>query len=127
MSDTQNKFETVIREDGRYAPEAYGFLHDALALAVERVHDAQSDDHHVSGQELSAALRDLAKTRYGLMAKTVLTHWGVRKSIDFGNMVYLLIDHDLMGKTDGDSIDDFRDQFDVEIDLDTLDDIRFSD
>ncbi len=128
MSDTQNKFETVVREDGRYLPEAYGFLHEGLNLAVERVHDAAVEkDRHVSGQQLAAALRDLARMRYGLMAKTVLQRWGVRKSIDFGNMVYLLIEHELMGKTDGDSIEDFRDQFDTETDLDTLSDIRFRD
>ncbi len=128
MSDTQDKFETVIREDARYLPEAYGFLHEALALAVERVHDAAVEkDRHVSGQQLSAALRDLARMRYGLMAKTVLQSWGVRKSIDFGNMVYLLIENELMGKADGDSIEDFRDQFDTETDLDTLADIRFCD
>ena len=39
-------------------------------------------------------------------------------------MVSLLIQHGLMRKTEEDSIEDFRDVFDLDRDFDTSDDIR---
>ena len=93
--------EQIITEDGRYHPEAFGFLHEGLSRAVGAVHDEpQGPGHHV------------------------LRRWGIRESIDFGNMVYLLIQHGLMRKTDEDSIEDFRDVFDLDRDFDTSADIR---
>lgn len=109
--------QQVIVDDGRYAPEAFAFLHEGLNRAVQEVYRGQAGpegQHHVSGQELCRALRDLAIERWGLMAKTVLAKWGIRRTIDFGNMVYLLIEHDYMRKTDEDSIEDFRDVYGFE-------------
>ena len=106
--------ERVIRDDGRYPPEAYGFLHEGLGKAVTSVHGdeaGQPGQHHVSGAELSRALRDLALERWGRLARTVLASWNIHKTDDFGNMVYLLIEHNFMRKTEEDSIEDFRDVF----------------
>jgi len=109
--------QQVIADDGRYAPEAFAFLHDGLNRAVQDVYADEAggeQQHHVSGQQLSESLRDLAIERWGMMAKAVLNKWNVRATLDFGNMVYLLIDNDYMRKTDGDSLDDFRDVYDFE-------------
>ena len=57
------------------------------------------------------ALRDLAVERWGLMARAVLARWRVRGTIDFGNMVYLLIDNNFMKKTEEDTLEDFRDVY----------------
>jgi uncharacterized repeat protein (TIGR04138 family) len=116
MQGEPNKsMEQVILEDGRYPPEAYAFLHDGLAKAVKDVHGdkpAPEGQRHVSGRDLCLAMRDLAIERWGLLAPTVLRKWNIRETIDFGNMVYLLIDHNFMRKTEEDSIEDFRDVFD---------------
>ncbi len=116
MSDRpEKKFEEVIHRDGRYPREAFAFLHDGLARAVKDVYSDEAKaegPHHVTGRQLCRALRDEALERWGLMAPTVLGRWGIRKTIDFGNMVYLLTDHGLMAKSDADSIDDFRDVYD---------------
>lgn len=107
----------VIAADERYPPEAYAFLHEALAKAVKETHGAplgESGQHHVSGEQLCCALRDLATERWGLLARTVLAKWNIRQTVDFGNMVYLLIRHEFMHKTESDSLEDFRDVFDFE-------------
>jgi len=52
--------------------------------------------------------------RWGLLAKTVLAKWNIHATIDFGNMVYLLVEHDFMRKTEEDSLEDFRDVFDFD-------------
>jgi uncharacterized repeat protein (TIGR04138 family) len=109
--------EQVILEDGRYPSEAYSFLHEGLAKAVKAVHGEEGGpqgQHHVSGRQLCEALRDLAIERYGLLAKTVLRKWNIRQTVDFGHMVYLLIEHSYMRKTDEDSLEDFRDVFDFD-------------
>lgn len=123
--ETQAGVEQIILADGRYRLEAFSFLHEGLAQAVKEVHGADKGaSSHVSGQQLCDNLRKLAMQRYGLMAPTVLRRWGIRGSIDFGQMVYLLIEHGLMRKTDDDSIEDFRDNFDLDRDFDTSDAIR---
>ena len=116
MSDKPEKiFEEVVRSDGRYPREAFAFLHDGLARAVKESYPEQSDEegpHHVTGGQLCLALRDEALERWGLLAPTVLGRWGIRETMDFGNMVYLLTDNGLMNKSDTDTIDDFRDVYD---------------
>ncbi len=69
---------------------------------------------HVSGQQLCRSLRDLAIERWGHMARTVLGRWNIHASIDFGEMVYLMIRHGFMRKTEEDSIEDFRDVYDFD-------------
>ncbi len=108
--------EDIILADGRYPQEAYAFLHDGLTRAVREVHGKQRggerESMHVSGQQLCEGLRNEALERYGMLARTVLQKWNIHGTIDFGNMVYLLIENGLMKRTDEDSIEDFRDVYD---------------
>jgi len=113
MSD--KSMEEVISEDGRYPPEAFGFLHDGLTRAVESVHGDElpaSGQRHVTGKQLCEHLRDLAIERWGMLAGTVLAKWNIHQTVDFGNMVYLLVDNGFMRKTEDDSLEDFRAVFD---------------
>jgi len=123
----QNKREidTVISDDGRYKMEAFGFLHEGLAKAVQNIYgEKKAPNGHVSGKQLCEGIRQLAIERWGMMAPVVLRKWGINGSIDFGNMVYLLIDHGFMRKTDEDSVEDFRDVFHLDKDFDTSTKIR---
>ena len=110
--------EAIIRRDGRYPVEAYQFLGEALEHAVKSIHGEKGArsgrESHVSGQQLCLAIRDLAIQRWGLLARTVLSKWNLRATIDFGNMVYLMIEHEFMRKTETDSIEDFRDVYDFD-------------
>ena len=54
----------------------------------------------------------MAVNRWGGLAATVLRRWNIHATIDFGQMVYLLIDHDVWGRTPDDNIEDFRDVYD---------------
>ncbi len=93
-----------------YKIEGYSFLLTALNFTVSKL----SKPRHVSGQELLEGIRLFALDQFGPLAKTVLNHWGIYKTIDFGNMVFALIEVDLMRKNDDDSIEDFRDGFEFE-------------
>ncbi len=114
MSQDQPSMEDVIRTDGRYPLEAFSFLHEGLTKAVRDVHGGETGpagQRHVTGAQLCRSLKDLAIEKWGLLARVVLEKWNIRATIDFGNMVYLLITHNYMRKTEEDSLEDFRDVY----------------
>ena len=120
MSDQPEKsMEQVIAADGRFPVEAYAFLHDGLRQAVREAHGQEESgpappQRHVTGKQLCLALRKLALERWGMLAKTVLARWNIHATIDFGHMVYLMIENKFMKKTDEDSVEDFRDVYDFD-------------
>jgi len=112
-SEQQRERELIIRRDGRYPVEAFVFLQEGMARAVKETYGEKFlsrpyPDRHVTGRQVCLSLRDLAVERWGFLARNVLDHWRIRATVDFGHMVYLMIDHGLMHKTDDDSLDDFR-------------------
>lgn len=92
----------------RYAEPAYLMVLAALEICQQN----RSVRGHISGQELSWACRDFAQTQYGLMARTVLSHWGINDTGDFGSMVFELIDAGLLVRDADDSIENFDSVFD---------------
>lgn len=111
-----------------FPEEAFEFVRDGLRHTVETVHANQqregargivgelaepTEDHrHVTGQQLCLGLRDLALNRYGLLAGTVLSRWGLKKTEDFGTIVYAMIDRKEFRAGDRDSYDDFKGVYD---------------
>jgi uncharacterized repeat protein (TIGR04138 family) len=107
--------DQVIAEQGLYPREAFDFVRRGLSFTVERVHAAQTNpgaSRHVSGQQLCHGLRDFALARWGLMARTVLRHWNLTSTEDFGKIVFTLIESAEMSKTDADTIADFKHVYD---------------
>ncbi|MCE5328663.1 MAG: hypothetical protein LLG01_19870 [Planctomycetaceae bacterium] len=116
MSDEPKiSMDDVILADGRYPLEAFRFLHEGLEQAVEKVHGDKPgpQGRHVTGRQMCEALRDLAAQRWGMLAPLVLGRWNIKSTLDFGRMVYLLIDHQFMKKTAEDSLEDFSDVFNL--------------
>ncbi len=115
---TAEAMTRLIIDDGRYPLDAFEFLHEGLELAARRVYGETGEPvhgrRHVSGAQLCEAIRDLAVERWGPLAKTVLRRWRICSTIDFGHMVYLLVNNDFMQKTDEDSLEDFRDVYDFD-------------
>jgi uncharacterized repeat protein (TIGR04138 family) len=113
--------EEIAKRDRRYAYEAYEFVFAALAHTQKMLGklpteaDAEGDStHHVSGPELLAGVRDLALREFGLMARTVFRLWGINGTGDFGEIVFNLIEANLMSKTDSDERADFVDVYDLD-------------
>ena len=48
------------------------------------------------------------------MARCVFNQWGIKKTGDFGAMVFNLVEIGLMSKTENDSMEDFEDIFDMD-------------
>ncbi len=95
-----------------YPIEAFAFVREGLNYAVEAVHDdpesLPEDERHISGQQLCMGLRDMAITKYGLLAPVVFEHWGVTETVHFGEIVFSLVRNGLMSKTDEDRLEDFE-------------------
>jgi uncharacterized repeat protein (TIGR04138 family) len=114
------KLAEVVKHDPRYAYEAYEFVFAALAHTqrmLGRVPPPDSSgerDYHVSGPQLLEGVRDLALREYGLMARTVFHMWGIDRTGDFGEIVFNLVEANLMSKTSEDSRDDFRNVYDLD-------------
>ena len=107
--------EQVVEELGLYPIEAFEFINHGLGYTVEKIHGEGKDPNvsrHISGRDLCEGLREYALLKWGLMAKTVLNRWNVRRTIDFGRIVFALVETGHMAKTDDDTIEDFRDVYD---------------
>ena len=105
----------VVAEVGLYPMEAYLFVQNGLSYTVQKIHGDESDPNksrHVGGRELCEGLREYALMNWGMLARTVLARWGINKTVDFGRIVFALVDNQYMQKTDEDTIEDFRDVFD---------------
>jgi len=65
----------------------------------------------VAGPELLEGIRQYALKEFGPMVVTVLSYWGIHSCEDVGYMVFNLIGAGIFGKTEEDSIEDFKNVF----------------
>ena len=108
----QEALVAIIAQDPRYTEGAYSFVRESLDFTMkELAKPAAGEGRHVSGAELLDGVRKLALREFGPMARTVLASWGIRESVDVGHVVFNLIRHAVLGKSDRDSLDDFANGF----------------
>lgn len=110
MRDFNEAVQEICVKDSRYLADSYEFVAQALYFVQKKL----KKQGHVSGKELLTGIREFAINQYGPMAKSVLKHWGISKTDDFGNIVFNLIEKKLFLKTDSDSLSDFKDIYDFE-------------
>lgn len=134
----RDELARVIAQDPRYSIDAYAFVLESLNHARQEKLKARgrlrgkrrttepAGEHraeaagskktrksgHVTGSELCQSLRKLSLNQFGLLAATVLEHWGVRTTSDIGDIVYNLIEAGDLEKTPSDSRADFDNVFD---------------
>src|SRR3954464_99511 len=76
----------------RFDERAYLFVLAALEYCQQRLPERR----HITGRELSLACRDLALDRFGVLARLVLEHWGVKATADLGDIVFTLVELGLL-------------------------------
>ena len=106
--------EKIITRDSRFREEAYEFISDAVLYTTQTIEEGEESKRHITGQELLEGIKDFAISQFGPMAKNVLESWGVCDSLSIGHIVFNMVDHQLLGSTKDDSIDDFKNGFDFE-------------
>jgi uncharacterized repeat protein (TIGR04138 family) len=107
-----NNLEERLRElaakDGRFSVQAYRFVYEALDFTLKKI----GCKRHVTGRELLFGIRDLALEQFGGLATLVFETWGVRRTADFGAIVWTLSETGLMSRSDTDSLADFDEVYD---------------
>lgn len=107
--------ESVVGSDPRYQRDGYIFLRDALDFTTKQQKKVKGVSvRHVSGPELLDGVRQYALKEFGPMVMTVFDSWGIRCSEDIGHMVFNLIGAGVFGKTEQDSVEDFKNVYDFE-------------
>jgi uncharacterized repeat protein (TIGR04138 family) len=114
--------EQIVAKDKRYQRDAYQFVREALEH-TRRIMDRENkepktskrgvkEEQHVTGQQLLSGVRELALECFGPMAMTLLEEWGIRTCQDVGEIVFTMVEHKLLKKTDKDSRADFEQGYD---------------
>ena len=102
--------DRIRAREPRFHEHAYLFVLASLEFCQQRLPERR----HISGRELAAACRDLALERYGVMARLVLDHWGVRATADIGDIVFTLVELGLLISQPTDRREEFVDVFDFD-------------
>ena len=104
--------EKIYSTDPRFDPAAYHFLRDALDFTIKLRKKAKEGSGHVNGPQLLEGIRQYAIKQFGPMVPTVFAYWGISRCDDFGEMVFNLIRVNIFGKTETDSVEDFKGGYD---------------
>ncbi|MBV9007611.1 MAG: hypothetical protein JO354_00375 [Verrucomicrobia bacterium] len=107
--------DSIIASDARYHRDGYVFLRDALDYTTKQQKKIKGAAvKHVAGPELLEGVRQYALKEFGPMAISVFSFWGIERCEDIGQMVFNLIAAGIFGKTDEDSMDDFKAVYDFQ-------------
>ncbi len=94
----------------RFDERAYLFVLGSLEFCQQRLPERR----HITGKELALSCKQLALERFGVMAKLVLEHWGIHSSADIGDIVFTLVDLELLMSQASDTRDEFVEVFDFD-------------
>ena len=105
----------ICLKDPRYDGDAYFFVREALDFTSKMLNKPREGAaRHVSGPELLEGIRAYALQEFGPMALTVFSSWGIKRTGDFGDIVFNLVETGKLGKTDEDTKEDFANGYDFQ-------------
>lgn len=93
----------IRRHDPRFDEDAYAFVMDSLEYTIARI----GERRHISAAELLRGMCDFARSRFGLMAWTVLQRWGIVSTADIGTIVFQLVESGVLSRQESDDEADF--------------------
>ncbi|MEO0076385.1 MAG: Minf_1886 family protein [candidate division WOR-3 bacterium] len=99
--------DEILKRDNRYKIHAYSFILASLEVARQ----ITKKPKHVTALELLEGVKVLAQKEFGIMAKTVLECCGIKTTDDIGEIVFNLIEADILSKTEEDKKEDFHNIF----------------
>ena len=111
-SEIEETLQKIVKRNPRYHRDAYLFVQEGLDFTLKKFEKPNRKPGHISGQELLEGIRELAIEQFGPMARTVFTEWGIFSCEDFGEIVFILVEHELLSKNERDSREDFKDGYD---------------
>lgn len=106
--------EEVLDQLTERNPRFHARSYEFVMLALHSVIQSLDEPRHITGRELTEGVRELALGQYGVLAKTVLEHWGIHETQDVGDVVFAMVEQGILVKEDGDTPKDFADVYDFE-------------
>ena len=101
--------DELLENDSRYDREAYLFIKEALDFSIKQKRKLRHvEARHVSPSELIDGVRIYALREFGPMVPTVFSYWRIKSCADLGELVFNLIHAGILGKNEGDTIEDFQ-------------------
>ena len=100
----------ICDKDPRFDLQAYFFIKEAFDYTfreLKKAGEIRSDETHITGQILLNGIRKYALKQYGPMVMTLMKTWGIKTCKDFGHIVFNMVDHEVLGRSEQDSLDDF--------------------
>jgi uncharacterized repeat protein (TIGR04138 family) len=111
----EEELEKILARDNRYGREAYLFVREALDHTQKMIgRPPRNEIRHVRGGQLLEGARDYALIHFGPMALTVLEEWGIRSCEDVGEIVFNMVEANLLAKTEQDTREDFKGKYSFE-------------
>ncbi len=102
----------IISKDASYPAPAYYYVKDVINFTLNAVEKKTGKKRHVSGQELILFFKEYTIDKFGPMSVDVLKEWNIIQTIDFGQIIFNMINQQLLLNSPEDSIDDFKDGYD---------------
>ena len=111
--DFDETIEKIVARDSRYTLEAYYFVREALDYTQKKLvrNKKIQQPQHISGQELLEGTKNFTIKEYGPMGYHVLSVWGITRCEDIGELVFNMVESNLLSKTDDDTRADFSGGF----------------
>jgi len=111
--DFQERLRAILTKDPRYPAIAYAFVLESLERTMRglRRDRCEGEARHVTGKELLEGIAVLAREEFGLLAQGVLAAWGIERTEDFGEIVFNLVEGQLLSRRDQDTKEEFRGGF----------------
>ncbi|MCA8939108.1 MAG: hypothetical protein KDB07_04845 [Planctomycetes bacterium] len=111
----EESVKRILRKDSRYARNAYVFAFQGLDFTMrETLGLGDGERRHVSAEEMLRGMKECAINEYGDMARHVWEDWGIYSTLDWGNIIFNLIDANLMHANQDDRIEDFAGVYDFD-------------
>ena len=112
MDDTIRRLATKCG----YSPEAFRFLFESLehALISSGKAELEGTERHITGQELLVGMREYARRIFGPLASQTWKSWGIKGNLDWGKIVFGLVDAGMLNRQESDTLADFDQPFDHE-------------
>jgi uncharacterized repeat protein (TIGR04138 family) len=102
--------DEIYESDSRYKEDAYAFVMESLSYAQKKF----KCQRHVKTEELLEGMRELLLKKFGPMTMTVLKHWGINTTEDFGHIVFKLVKNKVLSKTKDDCVEQFKNGYDFD-------------
>jgi uncharacterized repeat protein (TIGR04138 family) len=110
----ERQIELLTRKHRRYRSQAYYIVLDSLDFISRDLGKSQmrGSERHVSVEELLDAVKKYAREEFGPLARMVFEYNGIFSTQDIGEIVFIMVEAELLNSRDCDCKQDFADAFD---------------